>query len=497
MREHYAKVEHQLEQDFYTIDETKEEYPAYDDFELPTELTFWHDIFIEYVYIINLDQEVLTMNDGVHWKLGNIPRPDDMWIRAIVDSISGEATISYDVCSEDHMASPALDLPQRVEAIGYPSTVVTPKTSITEPHQVFRTTILASILTFYRHAILSFGREWSPESFPFRELAFALVSVASGQVEYQNRGALPDPESRRLPRSNGWLHREQTGRCEPLLKFGSMCHRPDEPPGASPTTTMYWLRGVLVSLSLTVDGGEVTKAVAWGISQGRSNFQVVTLSLFDVIFAEVSSRKGEPPAVKVSQSVYLSPLRAEACLSTHPRERPEWKEGMDTDNRQEDMDRRFKRTGSIEGLRDEFPGLAALVNFFDVAANRAAAAFTSITPFPPEIWDIILDFTDYKTWQACSLVSKELRFRCLLGYRLDDEIAILAAPSMKVESQQYWQGTPLLSFDARNVQTKKMVPMVEEPPFGKAQRGWTPIVGSERKAIILDVSLKRIPPAKG
>jgi hypothetical protein len=31
--------------------------------------------FVEYIYIINLDHEVLTMNHGIHWKLGNIPRP--------------------------------------------------------------------------------------------------------------------------------------------------------------------------------------------------------------------------------------------------------------------------------------------------------------------------------------------------------------------------------------------------------------------------------------
>jgi hypothetical protein len=36
--------------------------------------------------------------------------------------------------------------------------------------------------------------------------------------------------------------------------------------------TKYWVGGVLVSLTLVVDGQAITEAVAWGIEQGHTNF---------------------------------------------------------------------------------------------------------------------------------------------------------------------------------------------------------------------------------
>jgi hypothetical protein len=50
---------------------------------------------------------------------------------------------------------------------------------------------------------------------------------------------------------------------------------------------MYWFEDVLVSLSLVIDGETISKAVIWGIKQGRVNFQIVLMSLFKITFVEV------------------------------------------------------------------------------------------------------------------------------------------------------------------------------------------------------------------
>ena len=117
MRSRHAAIEHELEEQVYEIGsgpqpEDMEEYHGF--VELPSELPRrMNDWCIEYFYIINLDSEVLTMNFSIHWKLDNIPREGDLWMEAISESIyPGKPTISLDICSEEHMASPALELPE-------------------------------------------------------------------------------------------------------------------------------------------------------------------------------------------------------------------------------------------------------------------------------------------------------------------------------------------------------------------------------------------------
>ncbi|UPK95540.1 hypothetical protein LCI18_006475 [Fusarium solani-melongenae] len=181
MRAEYAAKEHALEEHVYEIHGFEPDYSQFHEFvSLPSELPrFGNDA--EYIYIINLDHEILTMNNGIHWKLGNIPRQDNLWIRAIADSIYPyKLTISLDICLEEHMASPALELPKPNREIEYDFCIVTPKTNIGEARVAFLTSLLAKTLIKYKDEIVRFGAEWSPGSFPFRELAFALVSIASG-----------------------------------------------------------------------------------------------------------------------------------------------------------------------------------------------------------------------------------------------------------------------------------------------------------------------------
>lgn len=498
MRAEYAAKEHALEEHVYEIRNGFEpDYSQFHEFEsLPSELPrLGNDA--EYIYIINLDHEILTMNNGIHWKLGNIPRQDNLWIRAIANSIYPyKPTISLDICPEEHMASPALELPKPNREIEYDFCIVTPKTSIGEARVAFLTSLLAKTLIEYKDEIVRFGAEWSPGSCPFRELAFALVSIASGQASFHSfpaQGCNPrsccrwDCNSKHLLKSTGWLDKEWAGDRAPLLEFGSMSHRPGEPPGASPTETMYWLNDVLVSLALVVDGEAITRAVTYGIKQGRSNFQIVILSLFKAAFAEVSSIDGEEPFVEVSAAIPLSPLRASYCMSTHPRHRPVLKDGMNHQHQRGERIMQSNCTGTPRRLQGQFPGLVALVNFFEVAASRRAAS-KSAGILPRELYDRVLDFVDYDTWKTCSVVSQEFRYCCLRKYRLDDRMRIVAGPFVRL---QRIHKERLLSFDFENMQTGKIVPMMEVPnDFLTSEWNWMPVVGSDRKALILDVSVR-------
>ncbi|KAI9653316.1 MAG: hypothetical protein M1821_007640 [Bathelium mastoideum] len=288
MRDRYLATEHAVEQHAAEIRDGSE--PDYSQFpaltKLPSELPQLDGYDFAYAYIINLDCEIFTINYSIHWKLGNIPRRDNLWLRAITESIYPyEGTICPDICPEEHMASPALDLPQPVWEIGYDFREVSPKKKVEGAGKVLLTRIMAEVLVGYKDDIVGFGREWGPDSFPFRELAFSLISIASGHAELYSLSAQEclrtchtwSCRKEHPPEKRGWLDEKWAGDKAPLLEFGSMAHRPGENPGVSPAETMYWLEDVLVSLSTVVDGKAITNAAFWGRQQGRTAFQMVVL----------------------------------------------------------------------------------------------------------------------------------------------------------------------------------------------------------------------------
>lgn len=504
MQVEYAAKEIALERSVYEIrDGSEPDYSEFHEFYvLPSELPrLGHDF--GYVYTIDLDREVLSINHSIHWKLTNIPRQVDPWLRAIADCIyPNNFTISPNLCPEEYLVSLDLELPERNGNIAYDFRVVYPKANIGDVRKAFLTYVLANTIIGYKEEIIRYGREWGPASFPFRELVFALVSIASDQAKFRSFPAQHcDPracslwrcESNHLGKLPGWLTGEWVEKWAsddaPLLEFGSSSHRPGEPPGVSPIETKYWMGDVLVSLALSIDGDAVSKAVTWGIEQGRSKFQIVVISLFEVIFAEVSVSNGMGPFIQISDPVYLSPLRKRYGLSTHVLERPEATPGMTRRHRRGVLILNSDCTGTVARLQGQFPGLAALVNFFEVAASRQAASKpTSI--FPPELYDMILDFVDYDTWKTCLLVSTVFRSSCIRKYRVDDRTRIVAGPFRRIRRHRYYKG-PLMCFDFENIQTGQILPMMSVSDcYGMEEFNWMPVIGSSRKALMLDANIQ-------
>ncbi|KAJ5161667.1 hypothetical protein N7492_007059 [Penicillium capsulatum] len=514
IRGDYAAKESVLEKEVYEIrDNVKPDPWLFDEFvDLPSELPRKFD-FCEfmYCYIINLDREILTIDFSMHWKLWNIPRQDGLWLRAIKDSIYEHALmISLDVCPEEHMASPALDLPEPNWRMEHNHRVVAPRTSIIEPRKAFLTHILSHTMVHYADAIVRAGGggECSPDSSPFRELIFALVSIASGQADFhslpadglhpQTCNSLFKCVPNHLQDSPRWLDGTWSGKNYPLLPFGSPCHRPGEPPGASPAETIYWFEGVLVKLALVVDAKAISEAVAWGTEHGRANFQIVVLSLFEVAFAEVTSDDAGKLFVRYSRAIDLSPVCAEDCLSTHPRERPALKPGMDSLMRPGldwimDINRRDLTAGILLG---RFPGLAALVDFFEVAANCCAVS-KSGGILPQELYDRILEFVDYDTWKNCLLVSTGFRSHCLRRYRIDDQKRIVAGPFVRLK-QSGSRMRRLMSLDFENMETGEVSLMMIPPqPYARNLQAynWAPLIGRDRKVLMVDTVFQFEPAA--
>jgi hypothetical protein len=281
---------------------------------------------------------------------------------------------------------------------------------------------------------------------------------------------------------SGYFGRDWAGESAPLLEFGSLFHRPGQPAGASPPDTMYWLDGVLISLVLVPDGKAVTAAVAWGLRQGRNNFQLVVMSLSKAVLAEVSTapdaNNTTGPFVKVSSPLTLGPLSNEECTNMgHPELAPN-PLYMGRHLSQQERSR-----------APLYPGFAALITFFDVAGQRRAAA-KSACILPTELHCRILDYVDYETWRSCSIVSPAFRAYCLLKYRIDDQLRI--APGF---SPRPGNTNPLYSFAVERTDgTGTAVQLVERKRdwkcHGLPAHNWMPIVGAEPRALMVDVQLE-------
>ncbi|GAW20740.1 hypothetical protein ANO14919_102510 [Xylariales sp. No.14919] len=494
------------------------------------EYASWED-----TYIIDLDREVLTIPGAAHLKLEGSRRLPAPWLCKVFHSLHlldpprrlypphlqvqetradgplGELVLGLDLgvirgaYSEQLLTSLALELPEPDPKIEYKHRMVTPKTDISEARKAFLTFVSAFTLTVYDREIMLFGREWSPDSFPFRELAFALVCITSDQASfhainrphpsshynnedpYFRNGTLEDLLEQQ---SHGWIEKKWTSTKVPCLQFGSMCHLPGKPPGISPTEAMYWFQGVLISLTLVTDGAAITKAVAWGLEQGRSNFQIVVLSLFQVAFAEVFVDGDEKPCVKWSEPLYLSPKRAEHCFGTIPHTPfvP-----IDTGSECEyhgpcDLE---SMAGTPQRLQRNYSGVAALINFFEVAANRRAVS-KSNGVFPMELYHRVVDFVDCDTLKACSGVSRGIRHYCRRKYyRLDDRMRIVAGPFEILPGMEI----PVLAFDFEDMTTGEILSLRHACAYKydrlRGSPTWMPIVGmGDRRALISQVIMQ-------
>lgn len=502
MRAKYAARQKELEEHIYEIqDSSRPDCSCFNDLvALPSELPRKANYNAEYFYI-NLDREVLTMNFRMHWKLGHLPRNNKQWLEAIEDSLHiFRSAISLDLFHpfpDEYIASPALKLLEPNNKLGYRSHLVAAKKDISEARKVFLTRMLAEVMTYYEGETLRFGREWSAESFPFRELIFALVSIASGAARFFSfpaqdcnpRNCLQwQCQSDHLPPSCGFLDREWGGSDAPLLEFGSMSHRPGDAPGVAPPGKMFWAEDVLVSLTINVDEEAITRAVAWGLGQGRENFQMVVVNLYKVTFAEVyrDDSDDEKPMVKVTNPIPLSPLLHKYGISTHQRERPAFRAGMDRHLYHGELPIERNGTGTARQLQSRFPGLAALVNFFEVAASRRAAS-RSTGIFSLELYDLILDFVDYDTWKTCTTVSTGFRSSCLRKYRIDEETRIV--------TQFYKERLEHpLSFGFENLKTGNVLHATEIYSGDSTKElNWMPLIGSDRKALMLNVVVQFTP----
>ena len=74
-----------------------------------------NDIYIEWVYIIDLDREIFSVNNGAHFKLDRIAHVD--WIGALADGRLGDKLIIPDVIPDDAVADLVVPIPPITQGV--------------------------------------------------------------------------------------------------------------------------------------------------------------------------------------------------------------------------------------------------------------------------------------------------------------------------------------------------------------------------------------------
>ncbi|KAL8706678.1 MAG: hypothetical protein Q9201_000312 [Fulgogasparrea decipioides] len=259
---------------------------APDYYYLPSFLAPVNNLMIEWVYIIDLDKETFSVNNGAHFWLDRIP--GDEWIQSLV----------YESCEErEVIAMPDEVLAESVANLAIDTSVtgsggMTAKYDRNNPLQLQKTTVspkeLAAIPPTRRHgailyrllfallrdslvAKLSIGLlQWQPDDFAFREIAYAALCVAAGgkytallpseSVQCEGGspfGFIPSRDTTQMSEvySHQWEDQRDEGgkkRFQGLPAFfgqlASGSHLEGQPPGSSPSGNVYWFNGALVIL---------------------------------------------------------------------------------------------------------------------------------------------------------------------------------------------------------------------------------------------------------
>lgn len=372
-----------------------------------------NNLFIEFTYTLDLDRGILSVDDAAHFRLSKIPRVSQ-WIeyldldsryRRALESDTPEDIIGNLEWRPD-MENEIRLLPENIN-VHY----VMPKISLGPaafvPKQELLVYTFQAVRHVYREVLDRFILSWRPDDFSFREMAFALLSLAAGEISYEcpkildssHRAAgyylLPD---RGQPPQQGFLP-----------TFLGESHLPGMMSGSAPMETIYSFGNVLIYLTsrldlLDVEEASITKVINAGLDRGLSNFCALAFSILDFVLLQVITE--QDGTLRVERSPLMSLFHFDDKSSSYalgPRSRAPF-EGSELDLDQ--------------------VSFVALIRFFNAAGNKSVMSATS-SILPNEILAIIMKFSNIQTYHALAKVSSSCREIACTRFRLNEDYAVV------------------------------------------------------------------------
>ncbi|MCJ1428687.1 hypothetical protein MMC29_006598 [Sticta canariensis] len=501
-----------------------------------------NDLCIEWVYTIDLDNEVFTVDNGAHLHLDRIPR--DAWINALARGYHGDRIFLPKTLPEEAIAnlvvrlpSPTLDMLKSLDI----SIVVAKGLDGFSPARRHGPLVRARIFHFFQNAfepILSaLLLSWRTNELPFREIAYALLCVASGSP---NLSFVPVQQ---LSHKIGYTDLTSTNRerekAEFLAHLGVGCHLEGLPPGSSPDSEMYWLDGALVCLAGQTQNcpevldGALVRVVEYCRSQRPNQcVNAILMSIQDIVLMRIYSGG----RVERTEVLPLFDILTHTSMNSSGRYEVDYLEKMQVRKekfikRQEWLRQQYlnKNTGVEEELpseqlnpdkeedeeneeeegNEEFDKLTrwprehfqrqaieddseaaflALTYFLEVSSRQQMPPSRAKEGvFPTEIYGMILrHLEDLQTHHACMQVSRSFRDLCQQKSMIMDGVVVQAVTTSPTSAWARGLRIKTLSTGQSHDVTLKQMPL--QTPRSSYLRGpekqpesrWQVVLGSER-----------------
>ncbi|MCJ1314635.1 hypothetical protein MMC25_008317 [Agyrium rufum] len=352
---------------------------------------------------------MLDVNFGAHFKLQDIPRPrpenreGHLWVEALALDRQDQLTINTEIYPPEGVAKPEADdgavseseLRMVVnELSNWTKRVVKAKTKVA-PKSPYIASYILRLHTFHRlclvneNALTHFVLTWNCDDFVFRELAFAIVSLAAGNFTYGDKHVLGSDETIKDDASKHPLcccEELAKGKSTALRRFLSDCHAPGKKAGSAPEGAMYWFEGVLVYLCHANAMSKPTEVLVARMkafakeSLHRTTFQAITISLLSVMLFDIKEAKDQTTFIECTDELPLIPIDPRQLTCIDPRKRPPKRKDWDSQEKtwislevKSNGARLYKNPPGdiIQASEARFPGFIALTNFFEAAFSRS------------------------------------------------------------------------------------------------------------------------------
>ena len=488
-----------------------------DDSMLPCYRTALNDLYIEWTYTIDLDREVFSIDNGAHFKLNKIPRDD--WIEALAlddnngrlvlphlvpaDSLASLTSQSKEPGHSSKSSSVAYEklVPQLVGTLMPPQRVsdqssmhssrryekliflqVRPKGYTDfDPVICHGPAILSNLWLIFRSKLegempyVLLGL--SPDDFAFREIAFAIVSLAAGLTD-----SLTFVDARRLRGDlrDGYLGivhgNDSSGLAHFAAELGLGCHMDGSQPGSAPAASSYWFGGVLIRLECQLDRpAAVQQAIVLAVECGRResqepNFDAILLSIEHAVILRVF-----PDHIEHTELLSLLEIPihyTKTPLDRYPLEVRCEIEGWQEETQLEIPAEVYDPTGNqgSSATSDESDPsttnhepctFMALIHCFEATTVRSLSrASANDGRLPAELYETILDYVNDETYWACSKVSRHFRRHCLKHLRFIKDAVVRRGhfPTTAQTPKTQDSSIATLTFDLFDEITESTVP---------------------------------------
>ena len=422
-----------------------------------------NDLWIEWVYTIDLDNEVFSIDNSAHFVLSKIPRGN--WAESLAEDRLGIRLVLPHLVPSDSIASfprvksgPSADVSSTYAQDLKMQIVQAKRYSDFPPSHRHGPVLLEHLWIYLRRSIKDqmalVLRTFSPTDFAFREIAFGIISVAAGLV-----GGIQIEDARRLKDNVGsdWkplvIGKDPFGPTAVVSQLAFGYHLQGVEPGSAPKETCYWFKGVLVLLETDLlHEGNVKSAINRVVSFGRSTkpelstFNALLMSIDHVVILRVVDDH-----VQYTPSLPL--LRVSTYYTDHPLTRYDadelksFQDGGDTGDveeydddesidqgpSREDIGRKEHEKSSLDPVSENAPPepssepsyepvnqtLYSMIHLFEAATLETLRPLRlNEASLPDEVLEMVLAEVDDETYQACAFVSRKFRSYCLQNLRI-------------------------------------------------------------------------------